>query len=122
LLILAGASSIKLRDIDLVIETGWPSWLAGGTTFAAMLFLPIQAAVGFGVVLSAFLNITRSSTDLSLVELVEREGGRIEERRPPRTLSSETVTVLDVYGHLSMRVLGRLDTSKNRVCEVILWE
>jgi sulfate permease, SulP family len=111
LLILAGASSITLRDIDLVIKTGWPSWLAGGTTFAAMLFLPIQAAVGFGVVLSAFLYITRSSTDVSLVELVEREGGRIEERRPPRTLSSETVTVLDVYGHLfyaGARTLDRL--------------
>jgi sulfate permease, SulP family len=111
LLILAGASSITLRDIDLVIKTGWPSWLAGGTTFAAMLFLPIQAAVGFGVVLSAFLYITRSSTDVSLVELVEREGGRIEERRPPRQLSSETVTVLDVYGHLfyaGARTLERL--------------
>jgi SulP family sulfate permease len=111
LLILAGTSSITLRDIDLVIKTGWPSWLAGGTTFAAMLFLPIQAAVGFGVVLSAFLYITRSSTDVSLVELVEREGGRIEERRPPRTLSSETVTVLDVYGHLfyaGARTLERL--------------
>src|SRR5690606_10711724 len=52
LLILAGLSSIDLRDIRFVFETGWPSWVAGGTTFVAMLFLPIQAAVGFGVVLS----------------------------------------------------------------------
>lgn len=100
LLILAGASSIKPHDIRLVIDTGWPSWLAGGTTFVSMLFLPIQAAVGFGVVLSAFLYITRSSTDISVVELVDRGAERIEERRPPRTLPSATVTVLDVYGQL----------------------
>lgn len=100
LLILAGFSSINLRDIRVVVETGWPSWLAGGTTFVAMLFLPIQAAVGFGVVLSAFLYINRSSTDVSVVELVEREDGQIEERRPPRELPSGAVTVLDVYGHL----------------------
>lgn len=100
LLILAGFSSINLRDIRVVVETGWPSWLAGGTTFVAMLFLPIQAAVGFGVVLSAFLYINRSSTDVSVVELVEREDGQIEERHPPRVLPSGAVTVLDVYGHL----------------------
>jgi SulP family sulfate permease len=100
LLILAGFSSINLRDLRVVVETGWPSWLAGGTTFVAMLFLPIQAAVGFGVVLSAFLYINRSSTDISLVELVERDDGRIKERHPPRQLPSGAVTVLDVYGHL----------------------
>jgi SulP family sulfate permease len=126
LLILAGVSSIRLRDIQLVFETGWPSWLAGATTFVAMLFLPIQAAVGFGVVLSAFLYITRSSTDVSLVELVEREGGAIEERHPPRTLSSERVTVLDVYGYLfyaGARTLDRLlprPTSTSRHPVVIL--
>lgn len=100
LLILAGLSSIKLRDIQLVVQTGWPSWLAGGTTFVSMLFLPIQAAVGYGVVLSAFLHITRASTDVSLVELVERDDGRMEERQPPRELPSGQVTVLDVYGNL----------------------
>jgi SulP family sulfate permease len=100
LLILAGLSSINLRDIRFVIETGWPSWLAGGTTFVAMLFLPIQAAVGFGLVLSAFLYINLSSTDVSVVELVEGKNGLIEERHPPKKLPSEAVTVLDVYGHL----------------------
>src|SRR5690606_17161586 len=61
---------------------------------------PIQAAVGFGVVLSAFLYINRSSTDVVVVQLVKREDGFIEERRPSKSLRSESVTVLDVYGHL----------------------
>src|SRR5690606_23611383 len=68
--------------------------------FAAMLFLPIQAAVGFGVVLSAFLYINRSSTDVAVVQLIKREDGLIEERRPAKSLPSNAVTVLDVYGHL----------------------
>ena len=111
LLILAGLSSINLRDIRFVIETGWPSWLAGGTTFVAMLFLPVQFAVGLGIVLSAFLYINRSSTDVSVVELVEHDNGMIEERHPPKRLASETVTVLDVYGPLfyaGARTLDRL--------------
>ncbi|MFA7602295.1 MAG: SulP family inorganic anion transporter [Novosphingobium sp.] len=111
LLILAGFSSINFRDIRFVFDTGWPSWLAGGTTFVSMLFLPIQAAVGFGVVLSAFLYINRSSTDVSVVQLIKRADGLIEERRPARTLASDDVTVLDVYGHLfyaGARTLGQL--------------
>ena len=111
LLILAGFSSINLRDIRFIFETGWPSWLACGTTFVAMLFLPIQAAVGFGVGLSALLYISRSSTDVSVVELVERDDGQIEERHPPKKLPSEAVIVLDVYGHLfyaGARTLERL--------------
>lgn len=111
LLIVAGLSSLKPRDIRFVIETGWPSWLAGGTTFVAMLLLPVQAAVGIGVVLSAFLFLSRSSTDVSVVELVERDNGAVEERHPPKTLSSETVVVLDVYGPLfyaGARTLARI--------------
>ncbi|MHB1297499.1 MAG: SulP family inorganic anion transporter [Gemmatimonadaceae bacterium] len=111
LLILAGASSIKPRDVRLVYESGLPSRLAGGTTFVSMLFLPIQAAVGFGVVLSAFLYINQSSTDVSVVELVERDDGLIEERHPPRRLASNTVTVLEVYGHIfyaGAQMLSRL--------------
>ena len=45
------------------------------------------------------------------MELVEHPGGRIEERPRPKRLSSDTVTVLDVYGHLffaGARTLERL--------------
>jgi sulfate permease, SulP family len=100
LLILAGLTSLKPRDIRLVWNTGWPSRLAGGGTFLAALFLPIQAAVAIGVLLSALLYVSRASTDVTLVELVERPDGQIEERERPERLPSGAVTVLDVYGHL----------------------
>ena len=100
LLVLAGVSSIKPSEIASVWRAGWTSRLAAGTTFLAALFLPIQAAVGIGVVLSALLYVNESSTDISVVELVERGDGAVEERSPARRLPGGEVTVLDVYGHL----------------------
>ncbi|HUR93292.1 MAG TPA: SulP family inorganic anion transporter [Gemmatimonadales bacterium] len=111
LLILAGIGGLKPRELRAVLRTGWPSLLAAGTTFVATLFLPIQAAVGLGVVLSALLYVSESSTDVSVVELVERADGRLEERDPPRGLPSRRATTLDVYGHLfyaGARTLERL--------------
>jgi SulP family sulfate permease len=99
-LIYASARAIKPDEAVSVWQTGWPSRLALVTTFLATLFLPIQAAVGLGVVLSALLYLNEASTDVSVVELVKRPDGRIEERRAPRQLPSNQVTVLDVYGHL----------------------
>jgi sulfate permease, SulP family len=62
-------------------------------------------------VLSALLYLARSSSDISLVELVKRDDNRIEERQPPSQLSSNQITVLDVYGNLfyaGARTLERL--------------
>jgi SulP family sulfate permease len=100
LLILAGLSGLKPRELRSVLRTGWPSLLAAGTTFIATLFLPIQAAVGLGAVLSALLYVSESSSDVSVVELQERNDGRLEEREPPQSLPSRRATTLDVYGHL----------------------
>jgi len=100
LLILAGAGSIKPRSLRAVWYTGWPSRLAAVTTFLCTLFLPIQAAVGIGVVLAALLYVNESSVVISIVEVVERPDGRLEERSPEPRLRGNTVTVLDVYGHL----------------------
>jgi sulfate permease, SulP family len=110
LLILASLSTIKPSEAMSIWSTGWSSRLAIVTTFLATLLLPIQAAVGLGVVLSALLYLNESSTDISLVELVKRPDGRIEERKPPKQLPSK-VTVLHVYGHLfyaGARTLERL--------------
>src|SRR3712207_1980062 len=93
----------------------WRDWssdvCSSDLTFLTTLFLPIQVAVGIGVVLSAVLYLYTSSADVSVIELVERPDGRIEERKPPKQLRSHAVTVLDVYGHLfyaGARTLERL--------------
>jgi sulfate permease, SulP family len=60
----------------------------------------IQAAVGLGVLLAALHYLDQSSKEISLVELVERPDGRLEERAPPGRLPVGKATVLDVYGDL----------------------
>ncbi|HEX7771309.1 MAG TPA: SulP family inorganic anion transporter [Pyrinomonadaceae bacterium] len=111
LLILASVSTIKPSEALSIWRTGWQSRLASVTTFLSTLFLPIQAAVGFGVVLSALLYVNESSTDVEVVELVKQPDEQIKERKPPKQLPSDKVTVLDVYGHLffaGARTLERL--------------
>lgn len=100
LLILAGFRSLKPSDISSVWSTGWGSRIAAIVTFISTLILPIQLAVGLGVLLSSLLYINQSSTDVSLVRLVKRPDGQIEELKAPKKLSSHEVTVLDIYGHL----------------------
>lgn len=109
LLILAGWASIKPREVVAVWYTGWPSRLAAATTFLATLFLPIQAAVALGVVLAALLYVNESSTDISVVELVERPDGQFEERTPSAELRGDTATILDVYGQLFFAGARTLD-------------
>jgi sulfate permease, SulP family len=99
LLILAGVSSVKPTEVASVWHSGWAARLAGGTTFLATLLLPIQAAVGIGVVLSALLHLGAAS-EVRVVELVERPDGRVEERGAPSSVANRAVTVLDVYGDL----------------------
>lgn len=100
LLIMAGWRTIKPAEARTIFNTGWPSALAAGTTFIATLLLPIQAAVGIGVVLSALLYLNASSTAVRVVELAIREDGATIEREPPKELPSEQVTVLSIYGSL----------------------
>jgi SulP family sulfate permease len=100
LLMVAGASSLKPSEVAVLGNAGWPSLLAGVTTYLATLFLPIQAAVGLGVVLSALLFLSRTASAVEIVQLVRHPDGRVEERTAPRRLQGGTVTVLDVYGDL----------------------
>jgi SulP family sulfate permease len=110
LLIHAGLGTIKPQEWLEIWEIGWPSRLASISTLLATLTLPIEAAVGIGVVLSAILYLYQSSGDLSVVELVEQPDGLIEERKRPHKLKDNHITVLDIYGpvfYASARTLGR---------------
>ena len=100
LLILAGLSSIRPSEVASVWDSGIAARLAGGTTFLATLFLPIQIAVGLGVVLSALLFLGQSYTAIRVVEVRLREDQRLEEHPPRSSLEGGRVTMFDVYGDL----------------------
>lgn len=107
-LIVAATTTIRLPRAISLFRTGWPSRIAGVTTFLATLLVPIQAAVGIGVALSSILYLYESAGDISVVELVRRDG-RIEERDPAERVRSEDVTVIDVYGVLFYAGARRLE-------------
>src|SRR5690606_3653456 len=98
LLVLAGLGSLKPDEIESVWDSGWPARLAGVTTFTCTLLLPIQAAVGIGVVLAALLFLLESR-EVRILRLVRHPDGVVEVE-PPRTLPDEEVVVLQVYGDL----------------------
>jgi SulP family sulfate permease len=110
LLIVAGLNTINLAEASAIWRTGLVSRIAIVTTFVATLFLPIQFAVGIGVVLSTLLYLNQASTDVSVVELVSHDGV-VEERKPGPVLQSERPTVLDIYGsvfYAGARTFARL--------------
>ena len=85
LLILAGSRTIRFAESRAIWLTGWVSRLCLATTFVATLFLPIQAAVGLGAVLSALLHLNRLSTDIRLVEWCHCPTGKSRSGRRPRS-------------------------------------
>lgn len=99
-LIFAAAGSMRLGAAATIWRAGRLSQIAMTATFVATLFLPVAVAVGVGVALSLLLQLNRETMDLRVVELIPREDGRFEEKPAPRTLPSDRVTVLDVYGSL----------------------
>jgi SulP family sulfate permease len=111
LLIHAGLGTINPQEWREIWEIGWTSRLASISTLLATLTLPIEAAVAIGMLLSALLYLYQASGDLSVVQLVERPDGSIEERKRPHQLEGNRVTVLDIYGpvfYASANTLGRL--------------
>ncbi len=100
ILIFAAVGSIRPGEIASILRTGRISQVVVITTFAATLFLPVAAAVGIGVALSLLLQLNQGAMDLTVVELIQLDGGRFEEHPAPAALTSYHVTILDVYGSL----------------------
>ncbi len=100
LLIVSAAGSIDVREGLAVWRTGWMPRLTVALTFCLTLVLPIQLAVGVGVLASALLYLTSSAADVRLVCLSFDEAGRLLEGPPPDKLPSNSVTILQAYGSL----------------------
>jgi SulP family sulfate permease len=109
-LIFAAASSLRVARIETVLKTGLGSRVAFLATLCATLTLTVAAAVGVGVLLSLLLQLNREALDLTVVRLTLDRERRFVETPAPRTLASNEVTVLDVYGSLLFAGARTLET------------
>jgi SulP family sulfate permease len=100
ILIVAAVGSLRIGQIEAILRTSTTSRVAMIVTFVATLILSIPEAVGVGVIISLLLQLNQEAIDLRVVELVPRDDGSFDERPAPSTLSSHSVTLLDVYGSL----------------------
>lgn len=100
LMIQAGVSAINTREVRSIWKTGGAAPTAILVTFAATLVLSVPVAVAVGVGLTVILFLSSSASDVTVRELIQLPDGRTAETEPPKTLPSEEVTVLDVYGSL----------------------
>ena len=98
LLIVAGVQAIDWAEMADVRDAGWMPRLIMIVTFTITLFLPIQQAVFFGVVLSSLLFVYRAALHARFWELTALGDGRFRERPAPEELSSQSITVLQFYG------------------------
>lgn len=99
-LIYFGLSSFQLGELRTIMRTGPSTQVAVVTTLIATLLLPVAAAVGIGVALTLLQQLNRDAMDLTVVELIPLDDGRLAETTPPARLRSDGVTILDVYGSL----------------------
>ncbi|WP_219722123.1 SulP family inorganic anion transporter [Deinococcus planocerae] len=100
LMIQAGISAINTREVRSIWKTGGAARWAILVTFAATLVLSVPVAVAVGVGLTVILFLSSSASDVTVRERLTLPDGRVAEVVPPKTLPSEQVIVLDVYGSL----------------------
>jgi sulfate permease, SulP family len=96
----AALGSLRMGALATIWSTGHLAQIALATTFIATLFLPVAVAVGVGVTISLALQLNQEAMDLTVVELVPSATGQFSEQPAPRSLPSDRVTILDVYGSL----------------------
>jgi len=100
LLIVAGLETINKGRIADVWDVGMGPRLIMLFTLIATLILPVQWAVFLGVALSFIVHVVGASGDIEIKEVVQQADGLFEEQPAPAQLSSDSITVLHVWGHL----------------------
>jgi SulP family sulfate permease len=100
LLIVAGFQGLRVEQAVMAWKTGRMSRLVMVATFIAILVMPLQFAVLFGVALSILLNTIRQSNKVVVTQWLLQPEGFPLEQPAPKHLPSHQLTVLHVYGSL----------------------
>ncbi len=100
ILILSGYQAIKPAEIRMIWNTNSLSATVFLATLVATLFLPVQQAIFFGVIIQVLLIVFQSAERMTIMELVPTEDADFLERPAPNDLPSNKVTLLIPYGSL----------------------
>jgi SulP family sulfate permease len=109
LLIVAGIQGFRMEQAVMVWQAGRISQVSMVVTFIAILVVPLQFAVLFGVALSILLNTVRQSNKVNVTQWVLQPQGFPLEQPPPRHLASHQLTLLHVYGSLAFAAARNLE-------------
>ncbi len=100
ILIVAASSALRPRAMLEVWHADRTSAAVMLATFVLVLVVPLQYAVLAGAAIAVLKHIYLSSLDVRVMRVVTDDHGRLRETEAPRALSSDAVTVLDIYGSL----------------------
>lgn len=109
LLIVAGIQGFRMEQAVMVWQAGRISKVSMIVTFVAILVVPLQFAVLFGVALSILLNTVRQSNKVVVTQWVLQAQGFPLEQPAPGRLPSDDLTILHVYGSLSFAAARNLE-------------
>lgn len=100
LMVFAGATSMKIKNMVSVFRTGLAPALAFLVTLVVSLVASVPKAVVAGVLLAIVLHVVSASGDVALHALTLDEHDRMVESEVPAQLPSNQVTVITVRGDL----------------------
>ncbi|MFL7837266.1 MAG: SulP family inorganic anion transporter [Candidatus Promineifilaceae bacterium] len=109
ILVMVGISMINVGRLQIVRNTGATPMLVMAVTLVATLFLPIQYAVGVGVILHILLYVFSSSEQVRITSVQRQEDGTLVETEAPSELSSEEVYMLVPLGSLFFAGAAQLE-------------
>lgn len=107
-MIVAGFSAIRFKDLNSVWRTAGTGRWVMVLTFFATLILSVPAAVTMGIAAAIALYLYSSGSNLQVRALEPRDDGRIHVTDVPNVLPDRSITVLEAYGSLFFAAATRL--------------
>jgi SulP family sulfate permease len=110
LLITVGYSMVNEYRIRMVWNTGMGSALIMIVSFVATLFIPLQAAVGLGVLLHILLFVFKSANLMRIERIEIQSDGTFVESEVPTEVTSNEIVMLEPTGSLSFAAAAEFDS------------
>jgi sulfate permease, SulP family len=110
LLIVIGASLIKLDQIRLVWQVNHSGRAVMVATFCATLFMPLEYSIYVGVILSLGLYVYTSSQSIEIVMLEQTDDHQFLEFPVPEKLPDRKPIILSIHGNLYFAAVNHLET------------